>query len=281
VPAARGSSAARKTRSRRPSAKETRHSDAPLRIAHAYGNTRERLKAALDDDAVDAIELDVWYRGGDIWVRHEQRLDPLPLLVDKRMRGHPLPPLSLPLGKRWYIRLDFKRLKLDDVLTTVAGKKGLLVDLKGSYHAQRNVDFARAVVRTIREHGAESWVSVCGQFWPVLDDVRREAPDLEVRYSVERVYQWEKFMRLVGEDERVRRVCIEHRFLNEERTRFIEDQGVNLFCWTVDDPEKARRLVAAGADGIISNDLGLLAGLHDAANQTQLDAATSSPPVRN
>ena len=44
----------------------------------------------------------------------------------------------------------------------------------------------------------------------------REAPDLEVRYSVERVFQWEKFMRLVGDDERVRRVCIGHRFLNGE-----------------------------------------------------------------
>jgi glycerophosphoryl diester phosphodiesterase len=277
VPAARGSSAARKTRSRRrPAPTVAPNSDAPLRIAHAYGNTRERLRTALDDPAVDAIELDVWYRSGNIWVRHEKRLGPLPLLVDKCMRGHALPPLSLPLGKRLYVRLDFNRLKLDDVLTTVAGKKGLLVDLKGAYHAQRNLDFARAVVRTIRKHGAESWVSVCGQFWPVLDDVRREAPDLEVRYSVERVYQWEKFMRLVGEDERVRRVCIDHRFLNEERTRFIEDRGVNLFCWTVDDPEKARRLVAAGADGIISNDLDLLANLN-----TGDEAGVSSPPVRN
>jgi glycerophosphoryl diester phosphodiesterase len=251
-----------------------------LRIAHAFGNTRERLKTALDDVTVDAIELDVWYRNGKLWVRHEKRLEPLPILVDRRMRGHALPPLSLPLGKRWYVRLDFNRLRLDDVLTTVAGNKRLLVDVKGAYHAQRNLEFARALVRTIRERSAESWVSVCGQFWPVLDDVRREAADLEVRYSVERVYQWEKFMRLVGEDERVRRVCIEHRFLNEERTRFIEDRGVNLFCWTVDNPEEARRLVAAGADGIISNDLALLADLHDTVQPTQNEEpATSRPPV--
>jgi glycerophosphoryl diester phosphodiesterase len=279
VPTARGSSAARKTRSgRRPSGEGGPQSGAPLRIAHAYGNTRERLETALEA-AVDAIELDVWYRGGEIWVRHEKRLGPLPILVDKRMRGHALPPLSLPLGKRWYVRLDFKRLKLDDVLTMVAGKKGLLVDLKGAYRAERNLDFARAVVRTIRKHGAESWVSVCGQFWPVLDDVRREAPDLEVRYSVERVYQWEKFMRLVGADERVRRVCIEHRFLNEERTRFIEDRGVNLFCWTVDNPDEAQRLVAAGADGIISNDLGLLAKLRDGDHESKVEGAASRPPV--
>jgi len=68
-------------------------------------------------------------------------------------------------------------------------------------------------------------------------------------------------MRMVGEDERVRRVCIEHRFLNEERARFLDEQGVDVFCWTVDDGEQARRLVAAGVDGIISNDLGLLAKL--------------------
>ena len=71
-------------------------------------------------------------------------------------------------------------------------------------------------------------------------------------------------MRLVGDDERVRRVCIEHRFLNEERARFLTDQGVDVFCWTVDDPEEARRLTAAGVDGIISNDLDLLAELDQA-----------------
>ena len=88
---------------------------------------------------------------------------------------------------------------------TVAGSKALLIDLKGSYHAQQNLEFAQALVREIREHRAERWVAVCGQFWPVLEDVRKEAPDIEVRYSVERVFQWEKFMRLVGDDERVRK----------------------------------------------------------------------------
>lgn len=70
-------------------------------------------------------------------------------------------------------------------------------------------------------------------------------------------------MRLVGDDERVRRVCIEHRFLNEERVRFLEGQGVNVYCWTVDDRGEARRLSAAGVDGIISNDLQLLAELSE------------------
>ena len=232
----------------------------PLLIAHAYGNTRARLQAAIAAP-IDAIELDLWYRGGQLWVRHEKRLDPLPLLVDKRMRGHSLPPLSLPLGKRLYVRLDVNRLKLAEVLQKVSGSKRLLVDLKGSYQAQHNLEFAQRLVRAIREQTAEGWTTVCGQFWPVLEDVRKEAPDIDVRYSIERAFQWEKFMRLVGEDERVRKVCIEHRFLNEERVRYIEEQGVDIFCWTVDDLTEARRLAAAGADGIISNDLKLLAAL--------------------
>lgn len=275
MPAARPSSAGRRTRSRRQAQTAAPNESAPLRIAHAYGNTRQRLKTALAAD-VDVIEIDVWYRAGEVWVRHESRLDPLPLLVDQRVRGHPLPPLSLPISKRWYVRLDFNRLKLDEVLATVAGTKRLLVDVKGAYYGFRNLEFARALVRIIRDHRAESWVSVCGQHWPVLDDVRREAGDMEVRYSVQRPHQWEKFMRLVGDDVRVRRVCIEHRFLNAERTRFIEDQGVNLFCWTVDNREEARRLVAAGADGIISNDLGLLAELRQ-----EDEATASAPPVRD
>jgi glycerophosphoryl diester phosphodiesterase len=275
MPAPSSPTGGRSRTRRRRSGADAVDARAPVRIAHAYGNTRDRLKLALEAD-VDAIELDVWYRHGEIWVRHETRLEPLPLVVDKRMPGHALPPLSLPLGSRWYIRLDVSRLKLDDVLESVAGSKRLLVDVKGVYHARQNLEFARTLIRKVREHRAEAWVAVCGQFWPVLEDVRREARDLEVRYSVERVYQWEKFMRLVGEDERVRQVCIEHRFLNEERTRFIEDRGVDLYCWTVDNPEEARRLVAAGADGIISNDLNLLAGLGQGE-----ETAVSAPPVRD
>jgi len=239
--------------------------DRPLRIAHAYGNTRARLRAALTS-AADIIEADVWYRAGKVWVRHEPRLRPLPLLVDKRMRGHSLPPWGLALGKRWYVRLDINRLGLQEVLDAVAGAKGLLIDVKGSYSGREIEEFALALVRTVREQGAENHVAICGQFWPVLDDVRREAPDVEVRYSIERTFQWEKFMRLVGDDERVRRVCIEHRFLDEERARFLEEQGVNVYCWTVDDREECRRLATAGVDGIISNDLELLGALSEAVS---------------
>jgi len=250
----------------------------PQRVAHAYGNTRERLRTALESD-IDAIEVDVWYRGDQIWVRHEPRLDPLPLLVDKRMPGHRLPPFSLPLGRRWYVRLDINRLTLSEVLETVAGTKGLLIDLKGVYHGRQNQEFARTLARAIRGHEAEGWVSVCGQFWPVLEDVQKEAPGIQVRYSVEKVYQWEKFMRMVRDDGPARRVCIEHRFMNEERALFLKQHGVSSYCWTVDDRDDARRLAAAGVDAIISNDLALLAELRTGAPVSDLIASAPFEPA--
>src|SRR5207249_6503596 len=88
------------------------------------------------------IEADVWYRAGKVWVRHEARMRPFPLLVDRRMRGHSLPPWSLALGRRWYIRLDVNRLSLDEVLETLTGAKGVLIDVKGSYRGQENQEFA-------------------------------------------------------------------------------------------------------------------------------------------
>jgi len=232
----------------------------PLRIAHAYGNSRESLQRALDAP-IDIIELDIWLSGGRIYVRHDRRLDPLPILVDRRMRGHARAPFSVRLCKGYYIRPDFGVMKLGEVLDSVRGKRRLLLDAKGDYGAQQTSAFAGAIAEEITEYDANDWASVCGQFWPVMDRLREIAPDLEVRYSIERAFQWQKFQRILDEPGLVPGVCIEHRFLNEERARFIKEHGISVYCWTVDDPVEAARLVAGGVDGIISNDLELLAKL--------------------
>ena len=59
---------------------------AVTRIAHAYGNSREALSQALQSPVVDMIELDVWLRENALDVRHERRLNPLPILVDDATR---------------------------------------------------------------------------------------------------------------------------------------------------------------------------------------------------
>lgn len=244
-----------------------------VRIAHAYGNNRQALHKALASD-VDMIEADMWFRGGKIHMHHEHHLGWLPLLIDLKMATHKPGRFAVPFGK-YVVRPRIGTVPLDHLFSEVAGKKQLLLDVKGHYKARDLEDYVQTLVRTIREHGAESWTVVCGQTYSVLHRLREVAPDIAVRYSIERPYQWERFEKLRTEG--VRQVCMWHKFLDDERASLLEAEGVNVFCWTVDDPAIAEDLVARGVDGIISNRLDLLAALPREVGATSGSGAPPTP----
>ncbi len=232
----------------------------PARIAHAYGNSRSDLRRALEAD-VDMIEVDVWFRGGDVYAHHARRLSPLPLLADKKMPGHPLPRPAVPIWPGYRAWPNVNPLRLAELLETVDGRKRLLLDVKGRYKGGRSDAFAESIARRVRERGAAAWTVVCGQAYPVLNALRRADDEIEVRYSLEKPHQWESFVRKMKKHERVRQICISRHFLDDEKARVLEENGVNVYVWTVDDPEAARHWVEQSVDGIISNDLALLEGL--------------------
>jgi hypothetical protein len=228
-----------------------------VRVAHAYGNTDKLLDTALASD-VDMIEADMWLRGGRLHLHHEHHLGWLPLLIDMKMPTHTPGRFAVPIGK-YVVRPRIGTLSLDRLFKRVDGAKRLLLDVKGQYKPRYLETYVESLVRTIREYKAESWAVVCGQTYSVLHRLREVAPDIEVRYSIEHPYQWERFEKLRTEG--VRKICIWHRFLDEERAAVLRTEGVDVYCWTVDDPAVAGDLVNRGVDGIISNDLDLLSAL--------------------
>jgi glycerophosphoryl diester phosphodiesterase len=233
---------------------------APVRIAHAYGNTRDGLQRALNAD-VDMIEVDIWFRADDVFAHHARRLNPLPVMADKESPAHRFPRHALPIWPRYRAWLQLNPPTLGEILATVKGRKRLLLDVKGRQRGGRSADFAATIARKVREHEASAWVTVCGQVYPPLNALRSLAPEIEVRYSLEKPYQWESFLRKMGKDPAVRQVCISHRFIDDEKARVLEENGVNAYTWTIDDPEMARHWVEEGIDGIISNNLELLESL--------------------
>ncbi len=231
----------------------------PVAIAHAYGNRRASIAEALTA-GVDVIETDACYRAGELWVRHERRLGPLPLLYDRRPRGvRRIGPWALPFPLRYYLRLDIRPLTLVEVLERTKGHSRTLVDVKGRYSRDDTGAYARHLAQLAEDDDRD--VAVCGQNWTVLDEIRAQAPQTEVRYSVEHPEQWQALLRRLDAGQAINGICIEHRFLAGDKMRLLRDKGISVYCWTVDSREEARRLLGRGVDGIISNDLSLLASL--------------------
>ncbi len=230
----------------------------PVRIAHAYGNRRDKIEAAANAD-IDFMEADIWYRAGEMWVRHERRLCSLPLLYDGRPQGvDSVGPWALTVFPGYYLRLDVNPLTLTELLERTHGRCGLLLDAKGGYRGERARAYARTLTRYLAQaEPATGAVIVCGDT-EVLDRVREVAPHLDVRYSIEKPRHWQNFLRRFEADSRLRGVCMARAFLNDEIIRFLGDNKLRVFCWTVDDLAEARRLLALGVDGIISNNIPLL-----------------------
>jgi glycerophosphoryl diester phosphodiesterase len=88
------------------------------------------------------------------------------------------------------------------------------------------------------------------------------------------VWQWEEYVRRLEREEATRAVCIQHRMVDGKRAAFMETSGIDTYCWTVDDAGKAVALVTRGVEGVISNDLALLAGLRSEGARTP-----TPPPV--
>ncbi len=233
----------------------------PARIAHAYGNRRESIQEALTVGA-DTIEADVWYRAGDLWVRHEHRLGPIPLLYDRRPPGvRRIGPWAFPLGFRFYLRLELRPLPLGELMERVRGRRRLLLDVKGQYNPGGDAAYARRLGSLVEEFGCGEGVTVCGQNWSVVRQVKETLPQVAVRYSIGTARQWLQFLHLLAEEEATHGVCIDRHLLDEEKAHLLREKGIGFYCWTVDDADEARRLLGAGAEGIISNNLSLLASL--------------------
>ena len=120
-----------------------------IRIGHAYGNTRHAIDFAREG-GIDSIEADLWYRDGSIYVRHDRRLSPLPLLADRKMRGHPLPPYSIRLIRGYYVRPDINPLKLPELLERTEAGPRLLLDVKGVDDDEYARRFAKLLATQIR-----------------------------------------------------------------------------------------------------------------------------------
>lgn len=236
--------------------------DRPVRIAHAYGNRREQIERANAAD-IDFMEADLWFRAGEVWVRHERRCSFIPLLYDgKSEEIEDFGPWALTVFPGYYVKLDLNPMLLSELLERTRGRSGLLLDLKGNYSDADAYAYAESLSSALADADTRRSVVVCGQT-DSLDHVREVAEDLDVRYSIERVEQWEALKRRLDARPGIRGVCMHRQFFQREGViDFLQTKGLEAFLWTVDDLSEAGKLLKMGAAGIISNRLDVLERLN-------------------
>jgi glycerophosphoryl diester phosphodiesterase len=247
-----------------------RHGRRFLRIGHrgaaalAPENTLRSFRAAAAV-GVDLIEFDVLdLAAGPLVLAHSDHLDEVSHgVASGRVRDK-----SLDVLRESAPELP----TLDDALTFFvdeAPEIGLHIDLK----LQARLDELAAAVR---RHGLVDRTVVSSFRVPALHAVARHAPGIrlgftypEDKLSISRKpHLWpivalglgamraavprrmSGFLRRAGASV----VMLNHRLVTEAAVAAAHQEGAPVLAWTVDDPLELERVVACGADGVISND---------------------------
>ena len=239
-------------------------SGGPLVIAHrgASGveteHTLSSYRRALADGA-EVLELDVHRaRDGSIVVSHDRNLERA-LGVPRVIADHDLRALRAELAAR-YPAADPATLlpTLDEVMVAFPGAR-LNIELKTD-----SVALADAVAASIERHGRADQVLVASFHGDVLAHFRarsrgevatsaslREAARFYICYvfDVPCRPDYEALQIPV----RLRSSWPRFRLDSPEFVAFAHRHGLAVQYWTIDDPEVMARLLAAGADGIMTN----------------------------
>jgi glycerophosphoryl diester phosphodiesterase len=216
------------------------------------GNTVESFRAAVEA-GVDTIEFDVlWLQ--DAHLPLEQRA-PLVIAHDWADAAR-RPPLTLtealdaflePPLDRVEIDLDIKLPGREEELVAALRERGLIeramVSTMELYSLGRILDLAPELRRgwtypkVTKEWNSKPWAK------PILPAALRT-----MRYRLPGLAA-QQLPRLG-----VEAMWVYHPLVSARLARICKLAGVELIAWTVDDEKRMRRLVAAGVDGLVSND---------------------------
>jgi glycerophosphoryl diester phosphodiesterase len=203
----------------------------PAIIAHAAGNGIEAARNAIADGA-DCVEVDLWYRNSIFEARHERRAGPIPLLYE-----------------RWYLRrAPATPFTLADLVQQLDGDAAIFLDFKTSQH--RSVGEVAAI---LQEAPAGTRIAASSQWWGILRHLHDRLPEVPLLYSVDVLAKLDLFRSVARHDTRPAGVSCRESLLTPAIIGELQDRGLRVTAWTVDDLSRAEKLASWGVDAITTH----------------------------
>jgi glycerophosphoryl diester phosphodiesterase len=194
-------------------------------------NTIEAFAYAIGV-GVDAIELDVVVSSDDVVVVSH---DPY-------------------LKSGTYIRtLTAKETELPtlDQVFALAGRGDFLFNIEAKVSEHTPADFAELVLDRIGEHGVKSRVIFQSFDFAILHRMNRLAP------GITRAALWEGEARSfveIAQEARTGIVAPQYELVTRDQVQAAHDAGLTVIPWTANTEKDWASLIAAGVDGIITDD---------------------------
>ena len=230
-------------------------SQTPVIIAHrgasydAPENTLAAVKLAWERDA-GAVEIDVHLsKDKRIMVIHDKdtRRTSGTKMVVKETLSEDLRKLDAGLFKDPRFKGE-KIPFLEEVIGTVPPGKKLVIEVKCG------TEILPILTELIRHSPKREQLVVISFDYEVVKGFKKELPDTPaywLHYSLAGGYKAKHIS--MGKEAGLDGLNFRFKGINEAFVRAVHEAGMEMYAWTVDDPEEARRLISTGIDGITTN----------------------------
>jgi hypothetical protein len=196
-------------------------------VAHNSGDRIDSTLEALVYGS-DVIEVDVVSLDGTLYSSHT-------------------PPLPF-LGQRW-----FRGPELTRVGTAAYQADAIKLDLK-----ETTPEFVRLVAEFVNTYGKWKPILVASRDSQVLRALQSQAPEAIRLLSVPDARALEQLRRDPALLELINGITVRHTAIDADSAEWLNDAGLLVFAWTVNDLERVNELIGLGVDGITSDNLALL-----------------------
>ncbi|PCJ89096.1 MAG: glycerophosphodiester phosphodiesterase [Flavobacteriales bacterium] len=223
-------------------------------------NTLASIKKAMETGA-NMIEIDVHLSKDDtVVLMHDSKVDRTTNGTGKVQELTLEELKKLDAGSWFNEKFSSEKIPtLEEVLKAINGKCKLLIEVKGKSKTYQGIE--KQIVDLINKYNAKNWCIVQSFHTPYIENTYRLDSAIEVHKLIISPLRLFPFIYMddglrfgsIKKFTYAKSINPNHKAVSKKFIKKIHSQNQTVFCWTVNEKETAKKLIALGVDGIITN----------------------------